>query len=93
MTHEEGAPSWRFIGFYRDPKTEDHQLSWNLSQRLANMDISPWLLGGDFNAILREDEKEGGSTKSARDIIGFQEPFELRGVKISWVERASVHMV
>lgn len=34
---------------------------WDALEAVAQSITTPWLLGGDFNAILNENEKQGGS--------------------------------
>lgn len=61
---------WRFSGFYRNPVTfrfyrnpvtSQRGESWKLLRRLTSCSSLPWLVGDDFNDVLRVDEKEGGT--------------------------------
>ncbi|KAL5770094.1 hypothetical protein ACOSP7_014248 [Xanthoceras sorbifolium] len=51
---------WRFTRFYGDPKRELRFHSWNLLSRLGGACRLPWVVGGDFNDILCDEEKVGG---------------------------------
>ena len=49
---------WRFTGFYGEPKTQNHHISWTCLWRLKNRNAIPWLCVGDFNEITRSNEKK-----------------------------------
>lgn len=67
---------WQFTGFYGNPATALRKFSWQLLRRIAEMrrhkDI-PWLVGGDFNEILQDSEKQGGRTRSLAQMNMFRE--------------------
>ena len=52
---------WRFIGFYGEPDTQKRIESWDLLRTLKRKFQSPWLCAGDFNELVRAEEKLGGS--------------------------------
>ncbi|KAL0305016.1 UNVERIFIED_CONTAM: hypothetical protein Scaly_2999800 [Sesamum calycinum] len=52
--------SWRFTGIYGAPETGNHFLTWSLLSRLSTQSCRPWLCAGDYNKILKQDEKQGG---------------------------------
>ncbi|KAL5848629.1 hypothetical protein ACOSQ4_006642 [Xanthoceras sorbifolium] len=64
--------SWRFTGFYGDPNATNRSHSWSLIRRLAGLSNLPWLIGGDFNEILRWEEKSGGLFRSHKAISLFR---------------------
>ena len=48
---------WRATGFYGQPKTKKHYISWQLLDTLnAQCDMS-WIVFGDFNEIVHPSEK------------------------------------
>ncbi|XP_020266911.1 uncharacterized protein LOC109842442 [Asparagus officinalis] len=54
---------------------DDRKILW---QELLNFNQnSPWLVGGDFNAILNNEEKLGGAPVSDTDTIDFQNFFSF----------------
>ena len=51
---------WRFTGFYGEPETSRRIEAWNKLRSLNSRQNRPWLCAGDFNEIIRHDEKLGG---------------------------------
>ncbi|KAG5514982.1 hypothetical protein RHGRI_036130 [Rhododendron griersonianum] len=45
---------------------------WEELLGIAHMESSDWLIGGDFNAILHQDEKFGGLQRQAWELSDFQ---------------------
>lgn len=64
---------WRFTGVYGFPQTEDRHKTWTLLRDLHAQENLPWLCAGDFNEILFQHEKEGGSLKSQSQMDRFRE--------------------
>lgn len=48
-------------GLYGNPNTNQRKFTWDLICILHNQDESAWIIGGDFNATLSYEEKEGGA--------------------------------
>ena len=65
--------AWRFTGFYGEPETQRRHESWNLLRRLHRKFQIPWLCAGDFNELLRSDEKMGGNRRSHNQMQLFRE--------------------
>ncbi|KAL6134326.1 hypothetical protein ACLB2K_066558 [Fragaria x ananassa] len=84
--------TWRLTGFYGQPLASNRHLSWDLLQALSGDSSLPWIVVGDFNEILHEDEKEGGLARNPNQILLFQgalddaELFDLgfRGAPFTW---------
>lgn len=51
---------WRFTCLYGHPECSKKDLTWQLIKHLNSINNSPWLLGGNFNEILKMEEKLGG---------------------------------
>ncbi|XVF61055.1 hypothetical protein PTKIN_Ptkin08bG0098200 [Pterospermum kingtungense] len=51
---------WRFTGLYGNYVTRQRVHSWHLLRDLASKSSLTWLVAGDFNGILRDEEKIGG---------------------------------
>ena len=52
--------AWQFTGFYENPMTANRELSWALPKRLNLKMELPWQCMGDFNEIVRNEEKWAG---------------------------------
>ena len=81
------------MGFYGNPDTTKRLESWAKLKFLKGMSSLPWLVIGDFNEITGLSEKEGGQTKSRRQMdifndainhCGFQE-VDFIGPRFTWL--------
>ncbi|KAK4270280.1 hypothetical protein QN277_023334 [Acacia crassicarpa] len=61
------------ISFIYGPLKEgERKVVWDILRRLAaNIEVS-WLVVGDFNDLLSQEEKEGGNPRAMRKLINFQ---------------------
>lgn len=55
---------FRFSGFYEYSDDSQRHLSWELLHNIGQRVREDWVIGGDFNEILDENEKNGGRRKS-----------------------------
>ena len=53
--------AWRITGFYENPITANLEHSWALLKHLSLKLNLPWLCMGDFNEIVKAEEKMGGA--------------------------------
>ncbi|KAK2658462.1 hypothetical protein Ddye_004995 [Dipteronia dyeriana] len=67
---------WRFTGFFSNPVQAQRLKSWILLRRLAGLYNLLWVVLGDFNEILCDSEKFGGSNKNWRDMAMFREAID-----------------
>ena len=65
--------AWRFTGFYGEPVTHLRHESWSKLRQLNSRFNLPWLCAGDFNEILRSNEKHGGSSRSQSQMQLFRD--------------------
>ena len=70
---------WRFTGFYGELDTQKQIESWDLLHTLKRKFQSPWLCAGDFNELVRGDEKLGGSRRSHNQMQLFCEAIDACG--------------
>ena len=50
---------WRLMGFYGEPDTARRHEAWDKLRALNSQQEKPWLCFGDFNEIIKQDEKLG----------------------------------
>ena len=88
------ADAWRFTSFYGEPETHRRSEAWSKLRSLnARMNI-PWICGGDFNEIVRQEEKWGGAPRDHnqmqlfRDVIDECQFMDLGfvGPKFTWAK-------
>ncbi|TYG71122.1 hypothetical protein ES288_D05G368900v1 [Gossypium darwinii] len=66
----------RFTGFYRNADPNARNLSWEMLRRVKRTVKEGWIVGGDFNAILNNAEKDGGRKKLRKDMEDFSDILE-----------------
>lgn len=59
----EGLDLVRFSGFYGFRKLNQRQLSWDMLKNIGKNVREDWIVGGDLNEIIDENEKCGGRGK------------------------------
>lgn len=64
--------SWRFTGFYGNPEVDKRFHSWNLLEKLYENEDTPWIVGGDFNEIISNEEKSGGARRNDIQMESFR---------------------
>lgn len=93
VTHEQNV--WRFTGFYGNPNSSSRTFSWKLLKSIPGLQHLPWLVGGDFNEILYESEKVGGSLRSLSQMSAFRDvinsctlsDLNFTGEQFTWCNR------
>lgn len=60
----EGLDSVRFSSLYGYSELSQRHLSWELLRNINKNVSEDWVIGGDFNEIMDENEKYGGRRKS-----------------------------
>ncbi|PPE01618.1 hypothetical protein GOBAR_DD01359 [Gossypium barbadense] len=63
----------RFTGFYGHPDPNSRKRSWDILRKMGSVVRESWVVGGDFNAILHDEEKEGGHRKPRAIMDDFRE--------------------
>ena len=72
IINETLSDAWRLTGFYGAPETQRRDESWDLLRRLKAQSTLPWVCMGDFNEILKADEKFGRLGRSESQMQGFR---------------------
>ncbi|KAK8264701.1 hypothetical protein V6Z12_D12G127100, partial [Gossypium hirsutum] len=60
MVRLENNKTIRVTGFYGHANPNRRRSSWDILRRVGESVREEWVIGGDFNAILNDAEKEGG---------------------------------
>lgn len=71
--HGENDSRWRLTGIYGWPESNQKHQTWDLIRSLGSDNNIPWLLGGDFNEVLRETEKRGGLPCDFNNLCAFRD--------------------
>uniref|UniRef100_A0A803PZC4 Endonuclease/exonuclease/phosphatase domain-containing protein n=1 Tax=Cannabis sativa TaxID=3483 RepID=A0A803PZC4_CANSA len=72
MTSNAGQ-QFHFSAFYGSPTVQNRSDSWTLLRRLADVaPLQPWLVIGDFNEILSNQNKSGGTLRSESQMNAFR---------------------
>lgn len=64
---------WRCTGFYGFADQAFRYRSWELLRHLADHNDLAWVVGGDFNEILSNEEKVGGRPRASHLIENFRQ--------------------
>ena len=72
---------WRFTGFYGEPDTRNHHVSWATLRRLKAKHSLPWICVGDFNEIIRAQEKMGGRLRPFKQMQDFRDVLDECGFR------------
>jgi hypothetical protein len=86
---------WRLTSFYGQPDASKRHESWSLFRRLRRMSDLPWLVMGDLNEILADNEKVGRRHRNPQYMQAFRDVIDeckLRdigflGPKFTWCNR------
>lgn len=61
--------------------TNQRKFTWDLIRKLHNHDESAWIIGGDFNIILLNEEKDGGAPTSETQMDMFRSVLDECGLQ------------
>ena len=86
--------AWRFTGFYGEPETHRRNEACSKLRSLKGRMNIPWICSGDFNEIVRQEEKWGGAPRDhnqmqlCRDVINECQFMDLGyvGPKFTWAK-------
>ncbi|XP_019156322.1 PREDICTED: uncharacterized protein LOC109153039 [Ipomoea nil] len=75
-----GFPEWRMTGYYGFSERTRRAESWDLLRTLSGSSNLPWVVIGDFNDLLYQNEKRGGNPHPNSLLCGFGEAIEDCGL-------------
>ncbi|KAA3470172.1 reverse transcriptase [Gossypium australe] len=84
LVNLEDGTDIRFTGFYGQAEPTLRNEAWDMLRRIKSNVRGGWIVGGEFNAILNDAEKEGGRRKprnSMNDFNKFLEELSLVDIK------------
>lgn len=87
-----GWSKYRLAGIYGEPDRAKRRETWELICRLHSQTSLPWVLIGDMNNVVRQEDKRGGRPYPTWLVQGFQKciddcglhDIELEGYPYTW---------
>ena len=79
VINKDSENEWRLTGFYGEPETARRIEAWDQLRYLNSHSNTPWLCVGDFNEIIRQDEKVGGGVRPHNQMQLFREVIDECG--------------
>ena len=73
--------AWQIMAFYGNPDFANQEDSWSLLRDLSRRFSLPWVYIGDFNEILRAEEKKGWLHRLEGQMQGFQDALDFCGLR------------
>ncbi|KAF4368009.1 hypothetical protein F8388_002620 [Cannabis sativa] len=88
--------TWHFCGFYGEPNVSKRRLTWDMLEHLRIVYEGPWLVIGDFNEILSQNDKNKSGYRNETQIEEFRSTLELcalhplhyKGERYTWAKSA-----
>ena len=72
--------SWLFTAVYANPRTAERHILWENLNKVAELHNMPWVLVGDFNEPLLNEDKFGGRAVSVNRSLLFKECLDNCGM-------------
>lgn len=69
-----------FSCVYAKNLIEERKFLWEEIVFVSQMGYNQWIVGGDFNVILRQDEKKGGNVSNRDAILDFHQAITNAGL-------------
>ena len=73
--------AWRITGFYGNPDSTSWEDSWSLLRDLSHCFSLPQVCIGDFNEILKAEEKQGWLDRPQGQMQGFLDALDYYGLR------------
>ena len=73
VINKDSDNEWHFTSFYGEPEIARRTEAWDQLRYLNSQSNTPWLCVGDFNKIIRQDEKVGGRIRPHNQMQLFRE--------------------
>ena len=63
---------WLLSAIYASPRIVERRWLWDNLRMIADMEDLPWVIMGDFNDVLRDNEKLGGNGVCLNRALDYQ---------------------
>lgn len=73
--------SWRMSGVYGWSESSQKFRTWDLINQVGTNNDQPWVLGGDFNEILLDSDKRGGTIGDFNSMSAFRDCLDANGLR------------
>lgn len=73
ITLDTDSPKWRFARYYGYLERSRQREPWQLLRALAGLSTLPWVIKGDYNDLLHQNEKRGHHPHPNWLVTGFSE--------------------
>nr|XP_023904370.1 uncharacterized protein LOC112016096 [Quercus suber] len=91
--------SWIFSAIYTSPRSEERCILWNNLSKVAELHNKPWIMAGDFNEPLVQDDKFGGRGISVNRSLAFKDCLDFcsmvdmgfSGPRYTWTNKRDVN--
>ena len=89
---------WLFSIVYASPRCAERHILWNNLMKVADLHNMPWVIAGDFNEPLVNDDKFGGRAVSVNSSLLFKECLDkcnmidigFAGPRYTWTNRREI---
>ena len=71
--------AWHLTGFYREPDTYHRSEGWSMLCMLGSKLTMPWCCLGDFNELLKVQDKKGGAPRAQSQMQMFRDALDYCG--------------
>ncbi|KAL6176690.1 hypothetical protein ACLB2K_053323 [Fragaria x ananassa] len=75
-------------GLYGNLSASERHLTWDLLRDLYDVSALPWLVIGDFNEVVQDNEMDGGVPRNLNQMMRFQSALDdtelLDGFRLTW---------
>ena len=90
--------SWILTCIYASPRFVERKLLWGNLSNVALLHDLPWVILGDFNELLSNDDKSGGNPINMNRALRFKDCLDLcgmidlgfHGARYTWVNKQEV---
>ena len=91
--------SWIFSAIYASPRNEERCVLWSNLCKVADLHNKPWIMAGDFNEPLVQEDKFGGRGVSVNRSLAFKDCLDFcnmvdmgfTGPRYTWTNKRDIN--